>query len=759
MCEGRLRILLVDDDEDAFVLTHAVLVDVYADRFEADWISSFEAAREALASNAYEVCLLDYHLGKQNGLELLREAIAQGCRTPIILLTGEDCHDVDVEAMKAGAADYLVKGQFGGSLLERSIRYAIGYAVERQQTLEALRLSEERYALAAQGANDGLWDWNLSTGRIYYSPRWKAMLGYRDDEILDRPEEWLNRVHPLDIDRVKSELEDHFRGHTPHLQTEHRMLHNDGSYRWVLTRGQAVRNAQAQSVRAAGSQTDITQRKVAEDRLLHDAFHDALTGLPNRALLIDRLERSILRARRRTEHRFAVLFLDLDGFKVVNDSLGHQTGDQLLIALSRRLETCVRLGDTIARLGGDEFVVLVDDVEDPSDVIKLADRTLEEFQRPFSLNGHELVTTVSVGIAYGGGGSDSAETILRDADIAMYQAKTRGKAGYVVFDEVMHTSAMIRMKLESDLRQASIRREFLLHYQPIVSLSSGRIESFEALLRWNNPERGTVPPDEFIPIAEETRLILPIGLWALREAVEQLRHWQSAHWARPPLTMTVNLSCRQFFQADLVYQIERILIETEVDPRCLRLEITESAIMEQVETALSALARLKSLGIRVAIDDFGKGYSSLSYLHQFPCDVLKIDRSFISRIGVNGENTEIIRTIVALAHGLGLEVVAEGIENEYQLTHLRNVGCHYGQGYLFSRPLSGEVAAELLASSTSWPMAEDPCTHTVAFASEPSSSRSLDGEREPPRKRWFSENTPRRAPSNRFYHAPSGREA
>jgi diguanylate cyclase (GGDEF)-like protein/PAS domain S-box-containing protein len=737
MSGGRLKILLVDDDEDAYVLTQAILKDVYGDRCVSHWISSFEAGREALVSNSHGVCLLDYHLGERNGLELLREVIAEGCRTPIILLTGNDCHDVDVEAMNAGAADYLVKGQFDGRLLERSIRYAIGYAVERQVTLEALRLSEERYALAAQGANDGLWDWSLTTGRIYYSTRWKSMLGYDDDQIGDTPQEWLKRVHPMDLDRVRTEIDEHFRGCTAKLQTEHRMLHSDGTYRWVLTRGLAVRDEKGHAIRAAGSQTDITQRKAAEDRLLHDAFHDTLTGLPNRALLIDRLQRSILRMQRRTEHRFAVLFLDLDGFKVVNDSLGHQTGDQLLIALSRRLETCVRLGDTVARIGGDEFVILVDDVDDSADVLELAERTLEEIGRPFIMNGHELVTTASAGIAFGSARCDSAETMLRDADIAMYQAKARGKASYVVFDEAMHTADMIRIKMESDLRHASVRREFRLHYQPIVSLSSGRIGSFEALLRWNNPERGTILPDEFIPIAEETRLILPIGLWVLREALEQLRLWQSSPGTRRPLTMTVNLSCRQFFQTDLVYQIERILIETGVDARCLRLEITESAIMERVETALAALDRLKSLGIRLAIDDFGKGYSSLSYLHQFPCDVLKIDRSFIARMGMNGENTEIVRTIVALAQGLGLEVVAEGIETDYQLDHLRKVGCHYGQGYLFSRPLNRESATRLLTSGALWDEHGAAPPLQTGFPASQSAAPLSRGAQRGARRKWW----------------------
>ena len=358
MNRSRLRILLVDDDEDDYFLTHAILVDVYGDQIDVDWVSSYELGIEALLSGRHGLCLLDYHLGARTGLDLLREVLARGCRTPIILLTGNDDREIDVKAMEAGAADYLVKGQFGGPLLERSIRYAMGFAVERQQTLEALRRSEERYALAVRGANDGLWDWDLTTDRIYYAPRWKSMLGYEDAQIGDSIPEWFDRVHPLDVDRVKAEVSSHLAGKTPHLETEHRMLHDDGTYRWVLTRGLAVRDDQGEAVRMAGSQSDITQRKAAEDRLQHDAFHDSLTGLPNRALLLDRLGQAIARTKRRPDSRFGVLFLDIDGFKLVNDSLGHQIGDQLLIAISRRLESCVREGDTVARVGGDEFIIL-----------------------------------------------------------------------------------------------------------------------------------------------------------------------------------------------------------------------------------------------------------------------------------------------------------------------------------------------------------------------------------------------------------------
>ncbi len=702
MINGRLNILLVDDDEDDYILTRMALVDVYGDQVDVKWISSYEPARDALLRGEHGLCLMDYHLGARTGLELLRETVAGGCKTPIILLTGNDDIDIDVKAMEAGAADYLVKGDFKNRELERSIRYAMGYAVERQRTLEALRQSEERYALAVRGANDGLWDWDLTTDTVYYAPRWKSILGYTDDLIGDSPKEWFGRVHALDAERVGAEVSEHLAGNTSHFQSEHRVLHEDGSYRWVLTRGFAVRDPQGKAIRMAGSQSDITQRKTAEDRLQHDAFHDALTGLPNRALLLDRLGRAVERAKRRAGSRFAVLFCDLDGFKFVNDSLGHQTGDQVLIAVSRRLEDSIRAGDTVARLGGDEFIVLMDDFESDKDVFSLVDRILKELQTPFTVNGHELVMAASIGIALSGPGCDNAEEIVRNADIAMYRAKSQGKAGYVIFDESMHTLAASRLRMEIDLRQASIREELRLYFQPIVSFRTGRITSFEALLRWQHPDRGLVAPDDFIPLAEETKLIIPIGLWVIQSAAEQLKAWQKTYWMSPPLSISVNLSCRQFLQPDLVYQIERVLLETGLDPNCLKMEITESAIMEHVESASTALTKIKQLGVKLAMDDFGKGYSSLSYLHEFPFDTLKIDRSFISRIGVGGENTEIVRTIVSLANGLGLDVVGEGVETESQSAQLRKLGCQYGQGYLFSRPLRAEAAGELLTKSPWW---------------------------------------------------------
>jgi diguanylate cyclase (GGDEF)-like protein/PAS domain S-box-containing protein len=441
---------------------------------------------------------------------------------------------------------------------------------------------------------------------------------------------------------------------------------------------------------------DITKRRVAEDRMAHAASHDALTRLPNRALFIDHLHRAIARTKRHGDYLFAVLFLDLDRFKVINDSLGHVAADQLLVAVARKLELCVRPEDIVARFGGDEFTILLDDIKDMSDAVRVADRIHQMLEKTFKISGHEVFTTASIGITLSSQGYDRPEDCLRDADTAMYRAKALGKARHEIFDKSMHERVKALLKLETDLRRALQREEFRLYYQPVVALESGRIIGFEALARWQHPERGLVPPVEFIAVAEETGLIIPIGRWILNEGCRQMRTWQAHFSSTPPLAISINLSSKQFSQPDLIEQIKHTLEETGLDARSLKLEITESVVMENAAATTVMLSQLRDLGVQLYIDDFGTGCSSLSYLHHFPVDMLKIDRSFVSRMSAADEGLEIARTIVALAHNLHIEVMAEGVETTEQLAQLKALDCEYGQGYLFSEPVEAAAAAVLL---------------------------------------------------------------
>ena len=554
---------------------------------------------------------------------------------------------------------------------------------QRHLDEKALRDSQERYALAVRGANDGLWDWNLRTGNIYYSSRWKALIGYADDELGAAPDEWLSRVHPDDIEILQAKISAHVGGASEHFESEHRLRHKDGQYRWLLCRGSALKDQNDVVYRIAGSLSDITDRKQIEERLRHDAFHDALTGLSNRALLIDRLSHALTRVNRRGDYIFAVLFLDLDRFKMINDSLGHTLGDQLLVTVARRLRECVRPDDTVARLGGDEFVVLLDGVQDVEEASTIADRIQKSLMSPISLGDHEVVTSASIGIAASSRKYEHPEQILRDADLAMYRAKTLGKSRQEIFDGDMQHHMLFRFELESDLRGALDRGELSVYYQPIISISDGSVVAFEALVRWSHPERGMVPPSIFVPIAEETGLVLPIGDWILETACRQMKEWLPNLPADRLVSMHVNLSGRQFRHPDLVENVRATLERVGLEPSRLGLEITESVVMDNAASAAERLEQLRSVGVQLQIDDFGTGYSSLSYLHRFPIDTLKIDRSFIRDMLIDRKNIEIVRSITALAHELGMRVIAEGVETADQLAQLRKLGCERAQGHFF----------------------------------------------------------------------------
>ncbi len=548
---------------------------------------------------------------------------------------------------------------------------------------KSLRESEERYALAAQGANDGLWDWNPVARQLYLSSRWKEMLGYLDSEIRPNLDDWFNRIHPADRERVRAEVFERSPQSEPIFASEYRIRQKEGGYIWVLCRGIVVRDPSGRIVRMAGSQSDITQGKVV----------DPLTGLRNRLYFIDRLE-GLIEECTGKGFTFAVLFLDVDRFKIVNDSLGHETGDMLLVQIAERLRASVRSTDlsarlalpsVIARFGGDEFAVLLENLRSTVDANSVAERILAQFTSHFDIHGRIIFASVSIGIAPGDS-AQSSKDLLRNADTAMYYAKTRGKARYAVFDESMRGRAVARMELESDLRKAIEEQQFILYYQPEVSLKSGEVVGYEALVRWKHPHRGLVMPGEFLPVAEETGLIVPLGRWILKEACRQMAEWHRKVPQMKSLAISVNASSRELGDPDLVPAISRILEETGLEPARLRIEVTESSLMENEQQTYSTLRSLRELGVSLEIDDFGTGYSSLSRLHEYPFSTVKIDRSFIKDLDTESESLHLVETILRLADGLGLSVVAEGVETREQLARLHSLGCGYGQGYYFSRP-------------------------------------------------------------------------
>ncbi len=569
-----------------------------------------------------------------------------------------------------------------------SLEASTAQAEQARRHVQELQESEERFRSAFDYAPIGMALVTAAGRWLQVNRSLCEILGYSEVELLAT--DFQSITHPDDIPAAEIHIGQLLAGKISSHQMEKRYVHNKGHCVWAFLSISLARDAQDRSLRLIFQIQDITDRKRTQERLAHDASHDALTGLPNRAHFTQTLEQVIERSKGHAIPSFAVLFLDADRFKIINDSLGHMFGDQLLIGIAQRLKKCLRPGDMVARLGGDEFTVLLDRIDDAKEATLVAERIQKELSLPFDLSGREVFTSASVGIAMDIG-YKQPQDILRDADTAMYRAKLSGKARYRIFDKDMHSDAVNVLQIETDLRRGIDRKEFCVHYQPVVSLNNESIIGFEALARWQHPERGLIFPDDFVRVAEETELIIPIGHRVLFEACRQIREWQLQFPGCSELSVSVNLSCKQFKQVGLVKQVAQVLQETGLEPRLLNLEITESVLMDNIDAAVRMMEELRALGVQLSIDDFGTGYSSLSYLHRFPMNTLKIDRSFVSQMHDNNENTEIVRTIVMLARNLGMEVIAEGVESEQQLRKLLVLGCDYGQGYFFCHPSDAQT--------------------------------------------------------------------
>lgn len=695
-----IRYFVVDDDLASRKLFARVLKD------RSHEVRSFEdgiEAFDAFAEGGPALLVVDWMMPRMSGLELCRKIRAHpGGRDAFILMVTAKNETADVQAgIDAGADDYITK-PVDVSLLEARLTIAerqLQNLIERNRINDELLESQERYALAARGSNDAIWDWNLKSDSFFFSERWLEAMGLEGAQLEPVPTEWLNRIHPDDYARVKEVLDAHFAGQTPYFEAEYRILGGDDEYRWILTRGMAIRDENGKATRIAGSHTDLTRRGV----------HDALTGLPNRVLFIERLNTVIDVHRRRGDSPYGLLFIDLDRFKMVNDSFGHHVGDQLLVAVAQVLKECVRPGDSVARFGGDEFVILLEKLYEPTDACKVADRIAAKLSQPLILDGKEIFASTSIGIVLGNSVYQRASEILRDADTAMYQAKGIGGARFRVFEPYMREAAVARMKLATDLRLAVTNDEFTIHFQPIINLESGELASFEALARWRHPERGYVGPEEFIPMAEELGVIGELGKKMAHWACEQLAQWIERYGEALPLTVTVNLSAKQLAEPDLVEWMGRMLEEVGLPPTRLGLEVTETVIIDDFDWALQIMQKFKKLGVQVCMDDFGTGYSSLNYLRRLPVDKLKIDQSFTRQLGRDRESTEIVRSIIELAKKLNIQLIAEGIESSEQANLLASMGCDYGQGYFFYAPVTARQASRLVrefAGDKGWAVRE-----------------------------------------------------
>lgn len=694
-----VRVLLVEDNDGDARLVQLMLEGTFGSGMELARARSLREAMAQLDVENRDCVVLDLGLPDASGLEGVRAIKQRSPMMPVVVLTGHADSELGMQAVAAGAQDYLVKGNAVDETLTRAIRYA----VVRKHGEDALVRSQATLAEAQRIAHLGSWELNLATEEMVWSEELRRLYGYASDTPRDM-DDLLGQLHPEEAESVRGLLHAAL-GARSAFDLDYRIVLPDGVTRWLRSQGRVELDGASVAFHMRGTVQDITEQRSAEDALAHQALHDPLTGLPNRTLLLDRLTQ-MLGQLERSDGSVGLLFIDIDRFKVVNDSLGHPAGDHMLLAMASRLRTTLRASDTLARFGGDEFVVLCEGLTGEDEAIGIAASIRDAMQQPLSWGKGELVVTLSIGIAMASSSLVSAESLLRDADAAMYRAKQDGRARSAVFAHSMRAKAVDRLDTEVALRRGIAAGEFEIEYQPIVELRTGRIVGSEALVRWRHPSRGLVPPGQFIPIAEETGLIVPLGAWVLREAATQGAAWQ-ARAGFESFKMAVNLSPLQVADAGLVRLVADVIAGSGLPPECLELEITESTLMEDAASAVQILESLKGLGVSLSIDDFGTGYSSLSYLKRFPVDTLKIDQSFVADLSDSNDDA-IIKAVISLASALNLGTIAEGVETADSASRLVELGCGLAQGYHFARPAPAHTIDALLdlASAAQVPVAD-----------------------------------------------------
>lgn len=716
--DSQKTILIVDDTLDNLkVLSQAL--STY--RFQIRCAKSGEMALKALQTISPDLILLDIKMPDIDGYKVCQEIKSKANLKdiPIIFLSALDDVFDKVKAFQVGGADYITKPfqveevlirinhqlelqiakqeiQILNQVLEERVQQRtttldqvnqqlISEIKERKLIQNRLQQSEERLESILSSIEDVVWSMNPDSLELnYLNPSVQKIYNYSLSSFLENKSLWFDIIHPEDKERIKGAFQAMFK--TGSLSEEYQILRPGNEVRWVSNRGYAIYDQNKQIIRFDGILRDITEQKNAEKQLIHNALHDTLTGLPNRILFQDRVEQAIAHNKRHPNYLFAVFFIDLDRFKFINDSLGHVIGDKFLQSIAKVLSNCLRSDDTLARFGGDEFTMLIDNINYQNEALIVADRILAQFVNPLIVQGHTIFTSASIGIVIGNQDYTKSSDLLRDADIAMYRSKELGKGRYTLFNQEMYQKNLKMITIENKLHSALEKKQFELYYQPIIALPTSKLVGFEALIRWHHPQDGLLSPDEFIPIAQETDLIVEIGDWVLEEACKQLQIWQTKLPDGKNLTMSINVVSKQLANSDILEKLDQILSTTGIKGDKLRLEITESTIMSQGENTIHKLEKLREKNILLSIDDFGQGYSSLSYLHHFPVNTLKIDRTFVSQMTRGKQNLEIIRTIILLAHILHLDVIAEGVETYHQVTLLRELGCEFAQGYFFSRP-------------------------------------------------------------------------